>query len=172
MPTLHDCVYGQAVADALGVPYEFRPRGSFRCMDMVDHGSHNQPAGAWSDDTSMTLAICDSYRELGRIDADDIRERFVRWYREGAYTVDGLFDIGNATREALERGHGLAGGVGQRQRFAHAYGPARVHRRHRRRGARRLRDHARAPDLDGAMRRYGAYRAGPYRGRESGGRGG
>ena len=35
--------------------------------------------------------------------------RFVRWYRKGAYTVDGLFDVGNATREALERGHGLAG---------------------------------------------------------------
>lgn len=109
LPTLHDCVYGQAVADALGVPYEFRPRGSFRCADMVGHGSHNKPAGTWSDDTSMTLAICDSYRELGRIDVDEIRGRFVRWYREGAYTVDGLFDVGNATREALERGHGLAG---------------------------------------------------------------
>ena len=109
MPTLRDCVYGQAVADALGVPYEFRPRGSFRCTGMVGHGSHNKPAGTWSDDTSMTLAICDSYRELGRIDVDDIRGRFVRWYREGAYTVDGLFDVGNATREALERGHGLAG---------------------------------------------------------------
>ena len=109
MPTLRDCVYGQAVADALGVPYEFRPRGSFRCTDMVGHGSHDQPAGTWSDDTSMALAICDSYRELGRIDVDDIRGRFVRWYREGAYTVDGLFDVGNATREALECGHGLAG---------------------------------------------------------------
>lgn len=109
MPTLRDCVYGQAVADALGVPYEFRPRGSFRCTDMIGHGSHNQPAGTWSDDTSMMLAICDSYRELGRIDVDDIRGRFVRWYREGAYTVDGLFDIGNAMREALERGHGLTG---------------------------------------------------------------
>lgn len=109
MPTLRDCVYGQAVADALGVPYEFRPRGSFRCTGMVGHGSHNKPAGTWSDDTSMTLAICDSYRELGRIDVDDIRGRFVRWYREGAYTVDGLFDVGNATREALERGRGLAG---------------------------------------------------------------
>lgn len=109
MPTLRDCVYGQAVADALGVPYEFRQRGSFRCADMVGHGSHDQPAGTWSDDTSMTLAICDSYRELGRIDVDDVRGRFVRWYREGAYTVDGLFDVGNATREALERGHGLSG---------------------------------------------------------------
>ena len=84
--TLRDCVYGQAVADALGVPYEFRSRGSFRCTDMVGHGSHDQPASTWSDDTSMALAIFDSYRELGRIDVDDVRGRFVRWYREGAYT--------------------------------------------------------------------------------------
>lgn len=76
---------------------------------MVGHGSHDQPAGTWSDDTSMALAVCDSYRELGRIDVNDIRGRFVRWYREGAYTVDGLFDIANATRGALERGHGLSG---------------------------------------------------------------
>lgn len=85
MPTLRDCIYGQAVGDALGVPYEFRPRGTFLCTGMAGHGSHNQPAGTWSDDTSMALAICDSYRELGRIDVDDIRARFVRWYREGAY---------------------------------------------------------------------------------------
>lgn len=107
--SVRDCIYGQAVADALGVPYEFRPRGTFLCTGMVGHGSHNQPAGTWSDDTSMALAICDSYRELGRIDVEDIRARFVRWYRQGAYTVDGLFDIGNATRAALERGHGLSG---------------------------------------------------------------
>lgn len=109
MRMLRDCVYGQAVADALGVPYEFRPRGTFRCEGMAGHGSHDQPAGTWSDDTSMALAICDSYRELGRVDCDDIRARFVRWWRGGAYTVDGLFDIGNATRKALARGRGLAG---------------------------------------------------------------
>lgn len=110
MATLRDCIYGQAVGDALGVPYEFRPRGTFYCTDMVGHGSHDQLAGTWSDDTSMTLAICDSYRELGRIDVDDIRARFVRWYREGAYTVDGLFDIGGATARALDQGFGCAAG--------------------------------------------------------------
>lgn len=110
MATLRDCIYGQAVGDALGVPYEFRPRGTFYCTDMVGHGSHDQPAGTWSDDTSMALAICDSYRELGRIDVDDIRARFVRWYREGAYTVDGLFDIGGATARALDQGFGCAAG--------------------------------------------------------------
>lgn len=109
-PGLRDCLYGQAVGDALGVPYEFRARGSFTCTGMTGHGTHDQPAGTWSDDTSMTLAICDSYRELGRIDTDDIRARFRRWYEEGAYTVDGLFDVGGTCARAIREGRGMAGG--------------------------------------------------------------
>lgn len=107
--SLRDCVYGQAVGDALGVPYEFELRGTFRCVGMVGQGSHGKPAGTWSDDTSMALALCDSYRRLGRIDCDDIRRRFLRWYREGAYTVDGVFDVGTTTARALEAGRGRAG---------------------------------------------------------------
>ena len=100
--TLRDCVYGMAVGDALGVPFEFKPRGSFECVDMVGGGSHNQLAGTWSDDTSMALALCDSYRELGRVDCDDILRRFRAWINDGAYTADGVaFDYGNATRKAL-----------------------------------------------------------------------
>ncbi len=57
----------------------------------------------------MALAICDSYRELGRIDVDDIRKRFGAWYQADAYTCDYLFDIGNATASALRLGHGLSG---------------------------------------------------------------
>lgn len=107
-PTLRDCVYGQAVGDALGVPFEFRPRGSFTCTGMVGFGSHHKPAGTWSDDTSMALATCDSIRACGRIDIADLRKRFERWYEEGAYTVDGLFDIGNTTARALASGRGRA----------------------------------------------------------------
>lgn len=107
--SLRDCVYGQAVGDALGVPFEFRARGTFECTGMVGNGTHGQLAGTWSDDTSMTLAICDSYRELGRIDVDDIRAKFLLWYRESAYTCGRLFDIGAATASALRLGHGLCG---------------------------------------------------------------
>lgn len=100
--TLRDCVYGMAVGDALGVPFEFKPRGSFECVDMVGGGSHNQLAGMWSDDTSMALALCDGYRELGRVDCDGILRRFRAWINDGAYTADGVaFDYGNATRKAL-----------------------------------------------------------------------
>lgn len=107
--SLRDCVYGQAVGDALGVPFEFRARGTFECTGMVGNGTHGQPAGTWSDDTSMMLAICDSYRELGRIDVDDIRAKFLLWYREDAYTCGRLFDIGAVTASALRLGHGLCG---------------------------------------------------------------
>lgn len=107
--SLRDCVYGQAVGDALGVPFEFRARGTFECTGMVGNGTHGQPAGTWSDDTSMMLAICDSYRELGCIDVDDIRAKFLLWYREDVYTRGRLFDIGAATASALRLGHGLCG---------------------------------------------------------------
>lgn len=107
--TVKDCVYGMAVGDALGVPYEFKPRGSFECTGMVGYGTHNQPAGTWSDDTSMALALCDSYRELGHIDCKDILQRFRAWINNGAYTADGrVFDYGNTTKHALAVGCGCA----------------------------------------------------------------
>jgi ADP-ribosylglycohydrolase len=40
-------MYGQAVGDALGVPYEFRARGTFECTDMVGHGSHGSRRFCW-----------------------------------------------------------------------------------------------------------------------------
>ena len=112
LPTarLRDAIYGLAVSDALGVPYEFKPRGTFTCEGMVGHGTHNQPAGTWSDDTSMTLATCDSIRELGRDDTGDIRHRFERWLRGGEYTPDGVvFDCGITVSSAINAGRGLAG---------------------------------------------------------------
>ena len=110
--TLRSAVYGAAVGDALGVPYEFCERGTFECLGMTDGGAHRQPLGTFSDDTSLLLATCDSIRANGgRIDTDDMRARFVDWMRNGAYTPDGvMFDIGNATATALIRGYGCAGG--------------------------------------------------------------
>lgn len=102
--TLRDCIYGLAVGDALGVPYEFMPRGTFECTDMIGYGTHGQPAGTWSDDTSMTLATCDSIRELGHIDTADMRDKFVSWIARGEYTIDGVFDYGGTTARALHTG--------------------------------------------------------------------
>jgi ADP-ribosylglycohydrolase len=107
--TLRNCIYGLAVGDALGVPYEFRPRGTFECTNMIGYGTHEQPAGTWSDDTSMTLATCDSIRELGRIDTEDMRDKFVSWIANDEYTIDGVFDYGGTTARALRSGKGGSG---------------------------------------------------------------
>ena len=107
---LRDAMYGEAVGDALGVPYEFLARDTFRCTDMVGYGSHHQPAGTWSDDTSMAVATADSIRELGRIDPADIHDRFADWLYRGRYACGGgTFDVGNTTAQAIRLGHGLAG---------------------------------------------------------------
>lgn len=103
-------VYGAAVGDALGVPFEFRQRGSFTCAGMVAHGTHDMPAGTFSDDTSLLLATVDSLRECGGVDVEDMRQRFCDWLNKGDYTPDGtVFDVGNATATALRAGSGCEG---------------------------------------------------------------
>ncbi len=73
---VRDCAYGQAAADAQGVPFEFRRRGAYRCTGKAGHGSHDQSASTWSDDTSMELAVCEGYRELGYVDPGDAAPAF------------------------------------------------------------------------------------------------
>ncbi|MBT1162921.1 ADP-ribosylglycohydrolase family protein [Bifidobacterium sp. SO1] len=104
-------VYGQAVGDALGVPYEFSPRGTFDCTGMIGHGSHSQPAGTWSDDTAMMLATLDSLADhYGQVDTDNLRAKYVAWARNGEYTPDGVvFDIGTTTGIALGQDYGCDG---------------------------------------------------------------
>ena len=109
MNKFRNAIYGLAIGDAVGVPYEFRKRGTFECTDMVGYGSHNKPAGTWSDDTSLTLATAESIRDLGgAVDADDILWNFLDWFYQGFYTIDGLFDIGNTTAKALATGEPCA----------------------------------------------------------------
>ena len=104
-------VYGFAVGDALGVPYEFRDRDTFRCEDMAGYGTHGRPPGTWSDDTGMMLATLDSLAAHdGRVDVDDMRRRYVGWLRDGAYAIDGrVFDVGGTVRQALRDGRGAYG---------------------------------------------------------------
>ena len=103
-------VFGAAVGDALGVPYEFLKRDTFECTGMSEGGVHGKPAGTFSDDTSLLLATRASLKECGEVDVEDMRRRFCDWLYEGAYTSDGsAFDVGNATATALERGRGCDG---------------------------------------------------------------
>lgn len=102
---MRSCIYGLAVGDALGVPYEFCERGTFECTGMADGGAHGQPAGTWSDDTSMALCICSSIKRLAYIDVADIAGRFRRWLERGDFTCDGhAFDVGVTCKRAISTG--------------------------------------------------------------------
>lgn len=104
---LKSAIYGLAVGDALGVPVEFKKRGSYRVGDMTGFGTHMQPCGTWSDDTSMTLASCRSIKEMGQVDVEDIRRQFRNWLYNGEYAIDGIvFDVGNTTSTAIRNGKG------------------------------------------------------------------
>lgn len=100
MNAVRDMLIGCSVGDALGVPFEFKSRGTFKCAGMVGHGTHNQPTGTWSDDTSMTLCLADCI--AGGFSVNKLAQNFLKWYRKGEYTAGGnVFDIGNATANAL-----------------------------------------------------------------------
>lgn len=103
---LSDAVYGAVIGDALGVPFEFQERDTFKCTGMVGYGTHNQPEGTWSDDTSMILATCKSIKDNnGKIVIEDIRNNFLKWVKYGEFTPFGkVFDCGITTRQALLTG--------------------------------------------------------------------
>ena len=77
---LSDAVYGFVLGDALGVPYEFKQRGSFNCEGMTGYGTHNQPPGTWSDDSSLMLATCRSIKDNNlSINLEDLKNKFLSW---------------------------------------------------------------------------------------------
>lgn len=97
-------IIGHAIADALGVPAEFKSREELDrrpVTDMIGYGTYNLPAGCWSDDTSMALAALDSL-STGNVDWDDIMNNFCQWVYHDKYTPTGfLFDIGITCRDAI-----------------------------------------------------------------------
>ena len=102
---IRDANLGFVVADALGVPIEFKSREELSInplKEMIGYGSHSVPEGTWSDDTSMVVATMDSIIENKIIDLDDIMFRFDNWFRKAEYTAsDKVFDIGNTTKKAI-----------------------------------------------------------------------
>jgi ADP-ribosyl-[dinitrogen reductase] hydrolase len=99
---LEGAVWGHLVGDAMSVPYEFRDASEISDVRWGERGTHGQPVGTWSDDGALMLALLDSLLETG-FDTHDQGQRALAWYREGRYAAGGkVFDIGNATRAALD----------------------------------------------------------------------
>lgn len=94
---------GFIVGDALGVPVEFISREELirnPVKDMREYGTHHQPKGTWSDDSSMAIATLDSL--YNGINYKDIMEKFTAWMMYGDYTAYGeVFDIGTSTSRAI-----------------------------------------------------------------------
>lgn len=108
------CLYGYFVGDALGVPIEFNSRESLKknpTRKMNEYGTHNQPKGTWSDDSSMVLATIDSmynnkdvFLSNNVINYNDLMKRFLNWKLHAEYTPNNFtFDIGNSTSVALTK---------------------------------------------------------------------
>lgn len=100
------CLLGLAVGDAIGTTVEFMPRGSFpKVTEMTGGGPFGLNAGEWTDDTSMALCLGASLLEKG-FDLHDQIQRYTRWHRHGYMSSTGqCFDIGIATRRALNSYH-------------------------------------------------------------------
>lgn len=103
-------LFGLAIGDALGVPVEFESRSYLKenpVSEMIAYGTHYQPLGTWSDDSSLAFCLAESLCK--GYDLSDIARNFVKWYSTELWTPHGkIFDIGIATRNAIHnitKGH-------------------------------------------------------------------
>ena len=84
MPDLRDrlrgIAVGAAVGDAMGMPLEFQPpRPAFNLLtEMIDGAI---PAGSFTDDTEMALALAESLQFVNPLDGHDLAGRFTAWYQ-------------------------------------------------------------------------------------------
>ena len=109
-------IWGVLVADAMGVPHEFKSSLDTRTaqLEMVMEPGYPKtypktPYGTWSDDGALTLALADSLGRVGQLNTQDFGQALVRWYTKAHYTPDNnTYDVGATTSEAicrLIRGH-------------------------------------------------------------------
>ena len=100
-------IMGVVVGDALGCPVQFESRKEVSrhpVTDMRGYGTFNLPEGSWTDDSSLTIALLESIRRIGKIDLDDIMENFMKWLYNGDFTPYGQsYDIGRGTMQAIDR---------------------------------------------------------------------
>ncbi|MES2775255.1 MAG: ADP-ribosylglycohydrolase family protein [Bacteroidota bacterium] len=101
---------GLVVGDALGVPVEFINRKTLQMgpvTGMREFGSHHQPIGTWSDDSSLACCLAEMLSE--KYSLGNLAGLFIAWKEHGYWTPNGnVFDIGIATSSAI---HSLSKGI-------------------------------------------------------------
>jgi len=110
---LKDILYGVAVADALGFPYQFAGRESRIAYPVIDFGITRDQNGSlhrlaeseigyFSDDASLTLCLADSLKS--GFDLVDIAQKMLMWLDDGYLSSkECAFDIGIQTSFALTK---------------------------------------------------------------------
>ena len=103
---IKSALFGVAVGDAVGVPYEFSSREQMKnnpATDMIGYGTYNQPPGTWSDDSSLTFCLADSLSEHG-YNLERIALNFSMWRKKDLWTARGeVFDIGITTARSIDQ---------------------------------------------------------------------
>lgn len=93
---LQGIAVGAAVGDALGMPLEFHPaRPVYDLQTEMTAGP--LPAGSFTDDTEMALALAESLLTHDPLDPADLAQRFTAWYNSSPP------DIGIHTSRVLGR---------------------------------------------------------------------
>lgn len=94
-------VIGSAVGDALGAGYEFAPVVEPGEVEMRRGTLTGDPAGHWTDDTAMAIAILETAAVRGTLLTSEaqaaVGDRFLDWYRSDPP------DVGTQTRNVLSR---------------------------------------------------------------------
>lgn len=99
-------LYGTAVVDALDGAVEFHRRGSSAPVTTYRfNATFVLKPGTWTDDTATMLCLAQSLVDSdGCFVIDDQINKYVKRYQNGYMSATGTcFDIGNATRQPLDR---------------------------------------------------------------------
>jgi len=94
---------GLMLGDALGMPLEFSARDTKHVSDLEKGGPFNLDRGYWTDDSSLAFCTAYSLSKCAGFDPRHMMECYSFWYRYGVFSsTEECFDIGNATRQAIE----------------------------------------------------------------------
>ncbi|RFZ86106.1 ADP-ribosylglycohydrolase family protein [Mucilaginibacter terrenus] len=108
-------LFGVAIGDALGVPAEFKSREQLvnsPVTNMIGWGTHEQPPGTFSDDSSLTFCLAEAIAD--GFDLNKVASNMINWrYRKYWTAHNEVFDVGITTQSAIDRL-----GAGERPEFA------------------------------------------------------
>lgn len=106
---LRGIAIGAVVGDALGMPLEFQPARAIYDLQ-TEMVAGPLPAGTFTDDTEMALALAESLLAHDPLNPEDLVARFMEWYKAhpsdiGIHTsrVLGMINSGTSWQEAAQR---------------------------------------------------------------------